>query len=123
MWKRGILSFFAIIQVIGRIMSVPLLPPTLYVLRYDYVPDVLEKRGPYREGHLGLAKQMIQDGKCVVGGPFAETASPSNPTGAYFLFTSAEAAQEFADKDPYGSGGIVTKYSIVEWSVALQKEN
>jgi len=103
-------------------MSVQL-PPTLFVLRYDYVADALERRGPYREGHLGLAKQMIQDGKSIAGGPFAETASPNNPTGAYVLFTSAEAAQEFADNDPYGSGGIVTNYSIVKWSVALQKEN
>ena len=44
-------------------------PPTRYLLSYDYIPDVLEKRGPYREGHIGLAKEMIEKGTCVSGGP------------------------------------------------------
>ena len=44
-------------------------PSTRYLLSYDYVPDVLERRGPYREGHLGLAKGMIGEGTCVSGGP------------------------------------------------------
>jgi hypothetical protein len=46
-------------------------PPTRYLLSYDYVPDVLEKRGPHREGHLGLARAMIEEGVCVSGGPSA----------------------------------------------------
>ena len=44
-------------------------PPTRYLLNYEYIPDVLEKRGPYREGHIGLAKEMIESGTCVSGGP------------------------------------------------------
>lgn len=44
-------------------------PPTRYLLTYDYIPDVLEKRGPFREGHIGLAKEMIEEGTCVSGGP------------------------------------------------------
>ncbi|KAL3809479.1 hypothetical protein ACHAXA_007779 [Cyclostephanos tholiformis] len=44
-------------------------PSTRYLLSYDYVPDVLERRGPYREGHLGLANMMIEGGTCVSGGP------------------------------------------------------
>lgn len=44
-------------------------PPARYLLSYEYIPDVLEKRGPYREGHLGLAKEMIEEGSCVSGGP------------------------------------------------------
>ena len=46
-------------------------PPTRYLLTYDYIPDVLEKRGPFREGHVGLAKEMIEKGTCVSGGPSA----------------------------------------------------
>ncbi len=42
---------------------------TRYILSYDYIPDVLEKRDPYREGHLGLAKSMVADGTCINGGP------------------------------------------------------
>jgi hypothetical protein len=43
--------------------------PTRYILSYDYIPDVLEKRGPFRDGHLGLAKSMVADGTCISGGP------------------------------------------------------
>ena len=40
-------------------------PPTRYLLNYEYIPDVLEKRGPFREGHIGLAKDMIEKGTCI----------------------------------------------------------
>jgi len=43
--------------------------PTRYILLYDYIPDVVEKRGPFRDGHLGLAKSMVADGTCISGGP------------------------------------------------------
>ena len=32
------------------------------VLIYDYVPDILERRGPYRAGHIGAAKKMVRVG-------------------------------------------------------------
>ena len=30
-----------------------------HVLKYNYVPDILDKRGPYREAHLAGAKKMV----------------------------------------------------------------
>lgn len=30
-----------------------------HVLQYQYVPDILEKRGPYREAHLAGANKMV----------------------------------------------------------------
>ena len=92
-----------------------------YLLKYDYIPEVLEKRGPFREGHLGLAKKLIEEGKCLGGGP---TTTPGNevPTGALFIFTEEAAAQLFVKEDPYVSNGIVTGHSIEEWNVVVQKE-
>jgi uncharacterized protein YciI len=92
-----------------------------YLLKYDYIPDVLEKRGPYREGHLGLAKKLIAEGKCLSGGPTGEPGMEV-PTGALFIFTDEEAAKLFVKEDPYVSGGIVTGHSIEEWNVVVQKE-
>ena len=63
-------------------------PPTRYLLSYDYVPDVLEKRGPHREGHIGLAKDMIQEGLCVSGGP-SFTPGDSVPSGGESVFFPA----------------------------------
>lgn len=93
---------------------------TQYLLKYDYIPDVLEKRGPYREGHLGLAQQLIDEGRCLIGGPTGPVGMEV-PTGALFLFTDVEAAQQFVKDDPYVSGGIVTGHEIQEYNVVLQK--
>mmetsp|Transcript_22838 Transcript_22838/g.42463 ORF Transcript_22838/g.42463 Transcript_22838/m.42463 type:complete len:138 (-) Transcript_22838:142-555(-) len=97
------------------------LQATQYLLRYDYVPDVLEKRGPYREGHLGLAKKLIEEGKCLSGGPTGEVGMEV-PTGALFIFTDEASAKAFVEGDPYVSNGIVTGHSIEEWNVVVQKE-
>ncbi len=95
---------------------------TQYLLQYDYIPDVLEKRGPYREGHLGLAKQLIEEGKCLSGGPTSDVGMEV-PTGALFIFTDEASAKAFVDADPYVSNGIVTGHSIQQWTVVVQKES
>ena len=94
---------------------------TQYVLKYDYIPDVLEKRGPYREGHLGLAKKLIEEGTCVSGGPCGPPGMEI-PTGAYFIFTTEDAANLFVKEDPYVSNGIVTGHTIEEWNIVVSKE-
>jgi uncharacterized protein YciI len=38
---------------------------------------------------------------------------------ALFVFTTKEAAEKFAAEDPYIEGGIVTKSTISEWTVAI----
>ncbi|GKY92522.1 hypothetical protein MPSEU_000222500 [Mayamaea pseudoterrestris] len=92
-----------------------------YLLRYSYVPDVLEKRGPFREAHLGLAKQLVEEGTCLSGGPTSEPGA-SVPKGALFIFSTEAAAHQFLAEDPYVSNGIVTEHSIEEWNVVVQKE-
>ena len=89
-------------------------PPKQYVLRYNYVADVLEKRPPHREKHLELATDM-----CLSGGPTAPL-NADVPTGALFIFEKLEAAEAFVKQDPYVSAGIVTGYTIEEWTVAIQ---
>jgi len=97
------------------------LAATNYLLHYDYIPDVLEKRGPYREGHLALAKKLIAEDKCLSGGPTGEP-NMEVPTGALFVFTDLESAELFVKEDPYVEGGIVTGHTIEEWNVVVQKE-
>lgn len=95
--------------------------PIQYLLRYDYIPDVLEKRGPYREGHLGLAKKMVEEGTCISAGPTGEPGQ--DPNGGLFIFTTEEAAKEYVAGDPYVKNGIVSSYKILEWNVAIQKSS
>ena len=89
-------------------------PPKQFVLQYDYIADVLEKRPPYREKHLELAGNL-----CLAGGPTASL-NENIPTGALFIFATLEAAEAFVKQDPYVSAGIVTGHTIKEWTVAIQ---
>ena len=84
-------------------------PTTIKVLTYDYVPDILEKRGPYRAGHIGGAKNLEESGNLIVAGALA------NPVdGAVFLFKGLDDAeiQEFVKQDPYVINGLVTSWKI-----------
>eukprot|EP00977_Amphora_coffeiformis_P014883 scaffold4242_cov175-Amphora_coffeaeformis.AAC.7 len=97
---------------------------TQYLLTYDYIPDVLEKRGPFRAEHLQLAADAVQAGQCTYGGPKAPLEPEgAAPNGALFIFKDLQAAQEFVQKDPYVSGGIVTAHTIEAWTVAVSKDD
>ncbi|KAL7574661.1 hypothetical protein ACA910_003007 [Epithemia clementina (nom. ined.)] len=96
-------------------------PPKQYLLQYEYVPDIVEKRGPHREAHLGLAQQLANEGKCLAGGPFGPVPMQI-PTGALFVFVDEHSAKQFVEQDPYVGAGLVTKHSIQEWTVAITKK-
>lgn len=87
-----------------------------FVLTYDYVPDVLEKRAPHRPAHLALAKELHAAGKLVYAGAF------DPPTdGALFVFRADSAAEveAFVKKDPYVQNGVVRGHRIRPWNVVI----
>ena len=45
---------------------------TYHVLLYDYVPNILEKRVPYRQDHLKHAMTLVDKGHLQLGGAWAE---------------------------------------------------
>jgi uncharacterized protein YciI len=91
-------------------------PVVHHVLFYDYVPDVLERRGPYREGHLEHARQWKDDGRIVSGGALGIP-----PSGGMIVFLVDDPAQvdAFVADDPYVRYGIVTGHRIVPWTVVV----
>mgnify|MGYP001501799822 CR=1 FL=1 len=87
-----------------------------FILSYDYVPDVLEKRAPHRPDHLALAKEYHAAGKLLLAGAFAP------PTdGALFVFRvdSATEVEAFVRTDPYVKNGIVSGHRIRPWNVVV----
>ena len=48
-----------------------------FILEYQYVSDILEKRVPYRSEHLQLAEDLEKQGKIIAAGPFTP------PTGCH----------------------------------------
>ncbi|MET0181352.1 MAG: YciI-like protein [Caulobacterales bacterium] len=87
-----------------------------FILIYDYVPDFMEKRLPFRTEHLTLAYAAQDSGALLLAG--AMTGAPE--MGA-FLFQSEDAsvAENFARNDPYVRAGIVTRWHVREWITAV----
>ena len=86
----------------------------MYMLFYDYGPNMLERRAPYRDEHLGLANAAHERGELVMAGAFMEPLD-----GAAFVFRTREAAEAFPGTDPYVSSGLVTGWRVREWNVVV----
>lgn len=85
-----------------------------FVLLYDYVPNVVERRAPFRPAHLELYREWQAGGRLVMGGAIGDP-----PHGAIIVFEveSAAEVEEFAQADPYVQNGIVTARRVEPWAV------
>ncbi|GIW18871.1 YciI family protein [Tepidiforma sp.] len=86
----------------------------LHVLSYDYVPDVLERREPFRPAHLALIREYFEAGRLRLAGAIGEPVR-----GALIVFTDPDAAAEFVLRDPYVLNGLVTAHRIEPWHVVI----
>ena len=87
-----------------------------YLLLYDYVENAVERRAPFREAHLALARAALERGELLLGGAFAEPVD-----GAALVFRAPDQAsvEAFVRSDPYVSGGLVTRWRIRPWTVVI----
>jgi uncharacterized protein len=85
---------------------------THQVLIYSYVPDMLERRVPYREDHRAKIAAAKDDGRIVMAGPIGEP-----PNGGLIVFNARDAAEEFARADPYVEAGLVTEWRVEPWTL------
>ena len=87
-----------------------------YLLIYDVVDDYVQRRTPFRQEHLGLAREAVARGELVLGGALAQPAD-----GAVLLFKgdSPAAAEAFARADPYVQNGVVTRWRVREWTTVI----
>lgn len=86
------------------------------VLIYDLVDDYLDRRGPLREEHLGLAKAAHERGDLLLAGAFAD------PADRALLVWSTEdetVVRAFAEADPYVANGLVRSWEIRPWNVVV----
>ncbi len=88
----------------------------MFVLVYDYVPGILERRAPYREAHLDLVRRLHDDGVLVMAGA---TGDPVD--SALFVFRSPTDApvRDFVAADPYAAAGLIGAHRILPWSVVV----
>jgi uncharacterized protein YciI len=88
------------------------------MLFYTYVPDILERRDPYRAAHIQGAKDAVARGEMRMAGALAEPVD-----GAVFVFapeTSVEKIEAFAKADPYVLNGLVTEWKVRPWMVVAE---
>jgi uncharacterized protein len=86
-----------------------------YVLFYESADDVLSKAREYFPAHQARYEEFHARGMLLMLGPFA------NPQeeGSMAVFTTREAAEEFARGDPFVLNGVVRSWHVREWNEAL----
>jgi uncharacterized protein len=87
---------------------------THHILFYDYIDDMAERRGPYREAHLAGITVEREAGRIVMAGALGDP-----PHGAAIVFrgVTPEEIEAFATADPYATAGLVTAHRIERWNV------
>jgi len=82
------------------------------LLEYAFVPEMLERRTPYREAHIAHVMAERAKGTLILSGPFTD-----EPPGAAFVFASSSTAEveAFVAADPYVGAGLVTGWGVREW--------
>ena len=84
------------------------------MLFYDYVEDIVERRGPVREPHLRRIRLGQERGEIVMAGALGDP-----PHGALIVFrgVASEDVEGFAREDPYVSAGLVLDWRVEPWNV------
>lgn len=90
----------------------------LYVIYAEDVADSLEKRLSVRPAHLARLQLLHGEGKLLTAGPMPAVDS-NDPGAAGFSgstviaeFESLEAAQSWAEADPYVAAGVYEKVIV-----------
>jgi uncharacterized protein YciI len=85
-------------------------------LQYDLVDDYLERRGEFRDEHLGLARAAHERGELALAGAFTD------PADQALLVWSTEdrtLVEAFAEADPYVRNGLVQAWRVRDWNVVI----
>jgi uncharacterized protein len=88
-----------------------------YVLFYESAADAAATAPLHFRAHKALWSGYAESGRLLLIGPF------SDGSGAMAVFTTREAAEEFAKLDPFVVHGVVRSWSVKEWHEALVQED
>ena len=97
----------------------------LYAVISEDVENSLEKRLAARPAHLERLEALKTEGRLFVAGPFpaldTETPGEAGFTGSLVIaeFTSLDAAQQWADKDPYIDAGVYANVTVKPYKKVL----
>ncbi|MEM6998701.1 MAG: YciI family protein [Pseudomonadota bacterium] len=89
-----------------------------YAVISQDVEDSLEKRMGVRTDHVARLQALRDEGRLLTAGPHpkidSEDPGPNGFTGSLIIaeFESLEAAQAWADTDPYIAAGVYEKVTV-----------
>ncbi|MEW6678263.1 MAG: YciI family protein [Pseudomonadota bacterium] len=96
-----------------------------YAIVGEDVPDSLDKRLAARPAHLERLTALKDAGRLLLAGPFPAIDSP-DPGPAGFsgslivaAFDNLDAAQAWADADPYVAAGVYARVSVKPFKKVL----
>ena len=96
-----------------------------YVIIGEDIEDSLELRMDAREAHLDRLKELVNQGRILVGGPMPaiDSNDPGDAgfTGSVIIaeFDSLTAAQEWANEDPYVKTGVFKHVTVKPFKKVL----
>ena len=97
----------------------------LYMIYATDVADSLEKRLAARPDHLARLNALKDEGRLIMAGPFPAIDSadpgPAGFTGSLVVaeFASLDAAQAWADADPYVDAGVYESVLVKPYKKVL----
>ena len=89
-----------------------------YAIISQDVEESLERRLSVRTDHITRLQALQDEGRMLIAGPHpaidSEDSGPAGFTGSLIVaeFESLEAAQEWADADPYITAGVYEKVIV-----------
>jgi hypothetical protein len=96
-----------------------------YAIVGEDIPDSLDSRLAARPAHLERLNVLRDEGRLLLAGPFPAIDSP-DPGPAGFsgslivaAFDSLEAAQAWADADPYVAAGVYARVTVKPFKKVL----
>jgi uncharacterized protein YciI len=97
----------------------------LYAIVGTDNPDSLQQRLAARPDHLSRINELKAAGRLILAGPFpaidSDDPGPAGFTGSLIVaeFESLEAAQQWADADPYLKAGVYNHVSVKPFKKVL----
>jgi uncharacterized protein len=89
-----------------------------YVLFYESADDVLSKAPAYFPAHSARLDEFQAAGTLLMVGTFGDP----QKEGSMAIFTTREAAEDFAQGDPFVLNGVVKDWHIREWNEVLGRD-
>ena len=97
----------------------------LYAIISEDVPDSLPLRLQVRPDHIARLESLRDQGRLIIAGPHPAIDSPDpGPNGfsgslVVAEFTDLDAAQDWADADPYVAAGVYAQLTVKPFKLVL----